>query len=108
MKVILDIDDDILSEMQMHSDILQEDLNVMLSNMFIKQVLEPTMVIRQEQQKDDCAELESFHALFFKFLSDLAHDPNNLVFHKVLTRLRDEHISNPPTMIDLFKVYKYL
>jgi len=106
LKVILDIEDEILTEMQMHADIVQEDLNVMLSNLFIKAVLEPNVVIRQEQQKDDCAELESFHALFYKFLSDLAHDPNNLAFHKVVLRLRDEHISHSPTMIDLYNTYK--
>jgi len=106
LKVILDIDDDILSEMQMHADIVQEDLNIMLSNLFVKAVLEPTKVIRQEQEIDNCAELESFHARFFKFLSDLAHDPNNLSFHKLILRLRDEHITHSPRMIDLYKTYK--
>src|SRR5690606_38210732 len=91
--------------MQMHADIVQEDLNVMLSNLFVNAVLEATKVVRQEQQKDDCAELESFHALFYKFLSDLAQDPNHLAFRKVILRLRDEHISNLPTMIDLYKSY---
>lgn len=106
MKVILDIEDEILAEMQMHADIVQEDLNIMLSNLFVKAVLEPTKVIRQEQQQDDCAELESFHAMFYKFLSDLAHDPNNIAFYKVILRLRDEHISDTPTLIDLYEEYK--
>lgn len=106
MNVILEIEDDILSEMQMHADIVQEDLNIMLSNLFVKEVLGPTKVIRLEQQKDDCAELESFYAMFYKLLSDIAHDPSNKVFHKVLIRLRDEHISNLCTIIDLFEEYK--
>jgi len=105
MKVILDIEDELLSEMQMHADIVQEDLNIVLSNLFIKAVLEPSKVIRQEQKKDNCAELESFHAIFYKFLSDLAHDPSNIAFHKVLIRLRDEHITHSPRMIDLYKTY---
>ncbi|MCM3632625.1 hypothetical protein [Paenibacillus camelliae] len=108
MKVILDIEDNLLSEMQMHADIVQEDLNVMLSNMFIKQVLIPSQLLRQEQQKDECSEFESFHALFYEFLSELAHDPNNLEFYKVLIRLRDEHLQSTYVSTDLFKTYRQL
>lgn len=106
MKVILDIEDEILTEMQLHSDIIQEELNIMLSNLFVKTVLEPIEIIRQEQHKDNCAELESFHALVYRFLTQLAHDPNNFAFNQLILRFRDEHISYTHTLIDLFKTYK--
>jgi len=50
MKVILDIEDEVLIEMQLYSDIIQEELNIMLSNLFVKAVQEPTTLIRKEQQ----------------------------------------------------------
>ena len=103
MQVILNIDDDLLLDMQRHADIVQEDLNVMLSNMFIKYVDEPGKVISEEVRKDDCREFEDFQSLLFNFLTTTAH--KNIAMHKVLIRLRD-HAQDMHIMTDLYNTYK--
>jgi|GEM_PF-6347859 len=106
MQVILDIDDEILSRMQMHSDIVQEDLNAMLSNMFVKMVVEPSKFIIQEARKDDCREFEAFQNMLFKWGSNIAYAPQNIALYKVLLRLRDEHLQSTHIVADLYKTYK--
>ena len=103
MQVILNIDDELLLDMQRHADIKDEDLNVMLSNMFIKYVAEPAKVISEEVSKDDCKEFEDFQMFLFNFLTTTAH--KNIAMHKVLIRLR-EHSQDMHIMTDLFKIYK--
>ena len=103
MQVILNIDDDLLLDMHRHADIVQEDLNVMLSNMFTKYVGEPAKVISEEVKKDDCREFEDFQMFLFNFLTSTAH--KNIAMHKVLIRLR-EHSTDMHIMTDLYKTYK--
>lgn len=105
MQVILNIDDDVLRDMQMHADIKEEVLNVMLSNMFIKYVSEPGRVITEEARKDDCREFEDFQMRLYSFLTNTAYNPNNIAIHKVLIKLR-ELLTEMHIMTDLYNTYK--
>lgn len=106
LKLILDIDDEILSKMQTHADIVQEDLNVMLSNLFVRFVDDANKVIIEEALKDDCREFEDFQCMLFKWMSNAAYAPQNIALHKVLLRLRDEHLTGMYLITDLYKTYK--
>lgn len=107
MKVILDIDAELLLDMRTHAEIVEEDLDVMLSNLFIRLVREPNEVIFEETMKDDCEEFENFHMHMINFLTITAHDPKNIAIQKVLIKLR-EHLTDMYIMTDLYRTYKSL
>jgi len=106
MQVILTIDDELLSKMQMHANITQENLNEMLSNLFVKFIAEPGQLINEEVSRDHCGEFEAFQKMFFKWFSSMAYAPHNIALHKVLMRLRDEHLQNLHVLTDLYRTYR--
>jgi len=117
MKVILDIDSDILDKMNGYCTQKDVPLNELIEKLFMRYIQEPANIIDELYAKEgDLKKLEEFQALLHRYLNDAIGDIEALSesgeaydtdkpMADVFRTLSRELIHSPFVMTELFKTY---
>lgn len=118
MKLILDLDEQTMKNMQGYTTMHNITINELVTDLFNKYVQEPANVIDKiHAENGDLRELQSFRKLLMSYFneaiydieessrSDEAYDTDEAMAH-VFRKLNRDHLENPYILTDLFMEYK--
>lgn len=114
MKMILNLDEQTVKDMQEYCDHHNITINKLITDLFVRYIKEPTATFFEI---DDDNEFWDFVLLLNNYLSEAIYDIKSLseseeafetdeAMAKVFERLSEKHIKQAYVVMDLFKVYK--
>lgn len=117
MKVILNLDEQTVKEMQDYAKEKNITINEVIETLFIKQIKEPAEVINQlYEHVGDVREIDCFREVLTSYMNETIEDikmtigteeeyEDDVAIVHVFTRLNQEHLNNAAVLTDLFRVY---
>lgn len=117
MKIILDMDDNVLKNIQDFCNFHHTKIEDLISNLFTKYIFQPSVIMEKlYKHKNDYSELYHFQKLFIQYINDAILDlestldsdveyEEDKIMMEVFKRLGSKHIHDPYFMTDLFTVY---
>lgn len=117
MKLILDIEEKTLNNMQGYCEQNKDNINELVERLFNKHIQDPANVIDEIVQNDGMDKLSDFARLLTEYMSEATRDieesaasseayNTDEAMSEVFKVLNRDHITKAILLTDLYKVYK--